>query len=59
MVSDADKLLKLANDLNREPAALHNGSSTSEDLRTVSEIAKLAHNVKWKMQLVVYVNRGE
>ena len=59
MVEDANKLFRLAKDLNKDADALHNGSSTQEDLRMVSEIAKLAHNVKWKMQLVVHVNRGE
>ncbi len=52
MVSDADKLLKLAKELNSAPNSPVSGTSR-EDVRTVAEIEKLAHNVKWKMQLVV------
>jgi hypothetical protein len=52
MVSDADKLLKLAQDLNKE-ADTPTGSLSREDLRKVAEIEKLAHSVKWKMQLAV------
>jgi hypothetical protein len=54
MVTDADKLLKLAKDLNKRtdtPA-----TNPRDDLRTVSEIEKLAHNVKWKMQLAANAN---
>ena len=53
MVSDADKMLKLAKELNRVPDAPGTGAASREDMHTVAEIEKLAHNVKWKMQLVV------
>jgi hypothetical protein len=56
MVSDADKLLKLAKELNSPPNSPIGGTSR-EEVHTVAEIEKLAHNVKWKMQLVVDQNR--
>jgi len=49
MVSDADKLLKLARELNAEVAARGTNSLTPEELRKVDEIEKLARNVKQKM----------
>jgi len=52
MVSDTDKLLELAQRLNQETDLSNHGSSSSEDIRTVAEIEKLARSVKWKMQLV-------
>jgi hypothetical protein len=52
MVTDTDKLLKLAQKLNEESDPSNPGSSSPEDLHTLAEIEKLAHNVKWKMQLV-------
>lgn len=53
MVSDADKLLKLAKELNKETDTPVASTASREDMHTVAEIEKLAHNVKWKMQLVV------
>jgi len=53
MVSDADKLLKLAKELNKETDTTAASAASREDMHTVGEIEKLAHNVKWKMQLVV------
>ena len=52
MVSDTDKLLELAKKLNQETNTSNPGSASAEDIRTVAEIEKLAHSVKWKMQLV-------
>ena len=52
MVSDTDKLLELAKKLNQDTNPANPGSASSEDIRAVAEIEKLAHSVKWKMQLV-------
>jgi hypothetical protein len=52
MISDADKLLKLAKELNKETDSSKAGSSSPKDVQTVAEIEKLAHSVKWKMRLV-------
>ncbi len=49
MVSDTEKLLKLARELNAEVAAGTANSLTAGQLRKVAEIEKLAHNVKKKM----------
>jgi hypothetical protein len=49
MVSDTDKLLKLARELNTEVGGENSGSLTSEELHKVAEIEKLARNVKQKM----------
>ncbi|MGA3133475.1 MAG: hypothetical protein ABSD59_21995 [Terracidiphilus sp.] len=49
MVSDSDKLLKLARELNEEVAARNAGTLTPEELRKIAEIEKLAHNVKQRM----------
>ncbi|MGC1423577.1 MAG: hypothetical protein WA354_05765 [Terracidiphilus sp.] len=49
MVSDADKLVKLARQLDAEIASNPAKGLTSEELRKVAEIEKLAHNVKAKM----------
>jgi hypothetical protein len=49
MVADTDKLLKLAKELNEEVAARNGGALTSEELRKIAEIEKLAHNVKERM----------
>lgn len=51
MVGESEKLLKLASDLNKkEPTA---DAVTRDDVHRVEEIEKLAHGVKWKMQLAV------
>lgn len=49
LVSDSDKLFKLATELNNEIARSNTGSLTPEQLRKVAEIEKLAHNVRDKM----------
>lgn len=49
MVSDADKLLKLARQLDTEIASNPTEDLTPEELRKVSEIEKLARSVKAKM----------
>jgi hypothetical protein len=49
MVSDADKLVKLARQLDAEIASNPTDQLTSEELHKVGEIEKLAHNVKAKM----------
>ena len=56
MVSDTDKLLRLTRELNAKIDKSGTGSLSREDLRTVAEIEKLAHNVKWKMQLATSGN---
>ena len=49
MVSDTDKLLKLARQLDAEIASNPPDELTPEELHKVGEIEKLAHNVKAKM----------
>ncbi len=49
MVSDADKLLKLAGELNAEVVGASDFSFTANDLRKANEIERLAHKVKEKM----------
>jgi hypothetical protein len=49
MVSDTDKLLKLARQLDAEIASNATDEMTPQELRKVAEIEKLAHNVKAKM----------
>jgi len=51
MVGESEKLLKLAADLNRREPAVQ--FVTRDDVHRVEEIEKLAHGVKWKMQLAV------
>jgi hypothetical protein len=53
MVADADKLLKLAAELNAEINSANPGSLTPDQIRKVAEIEKLAHNVKDKMRTSV------
>jgi hypothetical protein len=53
MVSDTEKLLKLATELNSEIAQSNPGALTPAQLRKVAEIEKLAHNVKDKMVMSV------
>jgi hypothetical protein len=52
MVSDADKLLKLARELNAEVGA-DPSSLTANDLRKAGEIERLARSVKEKMSFSV------
>ena len=49
MVSDADKLLKLARQLDAEVASNPTDELTPEEMRKVAEIEKLARSVKTKM----------
>jgi hypothetical protein len=49
MVSDAAKLLKLAQELNSEVAAANTGAFTPDQLRKIGEIEKLARSVRERM----------
>jgi hypothetical protein len=49
MISDTNKLLKLAIELNDQIAANNTGSLTWDELHKMAEIEKLARNVKDKM----------
>jgi hypothetical protein len=49
MVSDANKLLQLARELNDEVAAAHTESFSADQLQKIAEIEKLAHSVKERM----------
>ena len=49
LVSDAQKLLKLAKELNEEVAQSETGTMTGGQLHKVEEIGKLAKSVKEKM----------
>lgn len=49
LVSDTEKLLKLARELNDELAQNTSGTMSPEQLRKVEEIGKLAKSVKEKM----------
>lgn len=49
MVSDSNKLLKLAKELSDEVAASKAGSLNPDQLRKLAEIEKLARNVKQRM----------
>jgi hypothetical protein len=51
MVSDAEKLLKLARQLDAEIASNSGDEMTPDEARKVAEIEKLAHNVKSKMAM--------
>jgi hypothetical protein len=53
LVSDANKLLQLVNELNAEIARTSPASLTLAQLRKVAEVEKLAHNVKDKMSTSV------
>jgi hypothetical protein len=49
MVADANKLLKLARELNDEVAAANERAFTPDQLRKIAEIEKLAKNVRERM----------
>jgi hypothetical protein len=49
MVSDAARLLKLAQELNSEIASANTGAFTPDQLRKIGEIERLARNVREKM----------
>lgn len=53
IVSDSEKLLKLAQELNDEVAASDSRSMTDAEIRKVAEIGKLARSVKEKMSFSV------
>jgi hypothetical protein len=53
LISDCDKLLKLATELNDEIARSNSGALTPEQLRKVAEIEKLAHGVREKMTMTI------
>ncbi len=53
MVADTDRLVKLVADLNAQINSSKASSLTPEQLRTVAEIEKLAHNVRDKMRMSV------
>jgi hypothetical protein len=53
MVSDTNKLLKLAQELNYEVAASGTDTLTPDDLHRLAEIEKLARSVKDKMAIAV------
>jgi hypothetical protein len=52
MVSDADKLLALARDLNAGVGAGGNALSAGQRMKMAADIEKLAHNVREKMTYV-------
>ena len=53
IVSETEKLLKLARELNDEVAESDSSSMTDQQMRKVEEIAKLAKSVKEKMSFSV------
>ena len=53
LVSDAERLLQLATELNAEVSAGNSDSLTPSELRKVAAIEKLARSVKQKMSLAV------
>jgi hypothetical protein len=53
MVSDAAKLLKLAQELNSEVASANSAAFTPDQLRKIAEIEKLAHSVRERMTSAV------
>jgi hypothetical protein len=56
LVSDTNKLLRMANELSAELSNSHSDSFTPDQLHKLGEIEKLAHNVREKMKNpVLYV----
>jgi hypothetical protein len=53
MVSDTEKLLKLAKELNEEIADQNGEALNAAQVRKLAEIEKLAHNVKQKMSFSI------
>jgi hypothetical protein len=49
MVSDTDKLLKLARELNEEVARANTGALTMDELHKIADIEKLARSVRQRM----------
>ena len=58
MVADANKLLRLAKELNAEISRTKPDSLTLDQLRKMAEIEKLARNVKEKMSTSVRATPG-
>jgi hypothetical protein len=58
MVSDAGKLLRLANELHAELAAANTATLTPAQLRKLQQIEKLARNVRSKMAIAVGDSQG-
>lgn len=56
MTVDTAKLLKLAQEINKKVESSGPGSLSRQDLRKLQEIEKLAHGVKWKMELATSAN---
>jgi hypothetical protein len=53
MVSDTEKLLRLAKELNEEIARGNGEALSAAQVRKLAEIEKLAHNVKQKMSFSI------
>lgn len=51
LVSESDKLIRLATELNNEITHSNSGSLTPDQLRKVAEIEKLARNIRDKMTM--------
>jgi hypothetical protein len=58
LVSDANKLLRLATELNAEIARTNPDALTPDQLRKMAEIEKLARNVREKMSTSVRTTPG-
>ncbi len=58
MASDTEKLVTLTKELNAKIEKSGADSLTRDDLRTLAEIEKLAHSIKWKMQLAAEAGGG-
>jgi hypothetical protein len=50
MISDTEKLVKLVSELEAEIGSSSSAALTTEQLRKLAEIEKLAHSVKEKMK---------
>jgi hypothetical protein len=59
MTADAAKLLKLAQELNKKVEANGVGSLSDDDIRKLTQIEKLAKEVKSKMELATSGNRPD
>jgi hypothetical protein len=58
MASDANKLVKLTNELNAELVRSKSETMTRAQLRKLGEIEKLAHDIKQKMSELQMVTAG-
>jgi len=58
MISDAGKLLQLANQLHAEVAAAHSPTLTPAQVRKVQQIEKLAHKVRTEMAISLGDSEG-